>query len=430
MNEEKGFWQRKMSRQKALQCGLLGLAGVAGAASVGYGFLKLPGMGKKEAVMSKKDFAEGEIWKLWQKRGWAREGMHYSRLGDDAVECDLCPNKCVLELGDRGRCHNRVNVDGKLYTLVYGNPCSFHIDPIEKKPLMHFLPTSDVFSIATSGCCLRCMNCQNWTISQMFPEEMKDVHGPELRLTPKNIVSLTRQEVARASMFPEDVIRVAEHFKCPSIAYTYSEPTIFYEYMHDTAKLAREKGIKNVWVTCGYMQPEVLEEYCAYLDAANVDLKSFDEKIYKKLNSGRLSPVLETLKILKKRGVWFEVTNLIVPTYTDDLEMIRKMCEWLMENIGPDYPLHFSRFHPAHKLTHLPATPLETLSQAREIARETGLRYVYIGNARGVKDAEMTFCPKCGKTVIERDLFSVKSIRMKGNKCESCGETIAGVWSV
>ena len=225
------------------------------------------------------------------------------------------------------------------------------------------------------------------------------------------------------------MVKVAAHTGCESIAYTYAEPTSFYEYMVDTAKLAREQGLKNVWVTNGYIQPEALEELCQYLDGANVDLKNFSEEIYRKLNSGKLQPILDTLKMLKDKGVWFEVTNLIVPRHTDDLGMIREMCDWLVKNVGPDYPLHISRFHPQHKLDHLPPTPIRTLTEAREVARQAGLRYVYLGNVRGVEDSETTFCPGCKRRIIQRDIYNVRTVQLSGGKCAHCSRPIAGVWS-
>ncbi|KKL98729.1 hypothetical protein LCGC14_1821520, partial [marine sediment metagenome] len=314
------------------------------------------------------------------------------------------------------------------YTLAYANPCSFHVDPVEKKPLFHFMPGDRTFSIATSGCGFRCLNCQNWDISQRKPEETKDPRGEELRLTPDRLEGLRRDDMHRLSMFPADVVALAEHFKCTSIAYTYSEPTVFYEYMTDTAKLAHARGLKNIWVTCGYIMPEALNELCGYIDAANVDLKGFNDDIYRKLNAGKLQPILDTLKTLKRRGVWFEVTNLVVPTYTDRLDMIRRMCDWLVANIGPDYPLHFSRFHPAHKLAHLPPTPVGILTQARTIARAAGVRHVYIGNVRGVPDAETTFCPACRKPVVERTIYTVGQMNLDGGKCSFCKTPIAGAW--
>ena len=417
----------QITRRQAMKCALVGGAGLAAGGWLAR-FLLGSAQTAQAADVFKDDAPTGDLWAAWKKRGWVKEARHYLTLGAN-VRCGVCPNDCILRPGDRSRCRNKVNIDGKLYTLAYGNPCAFHVDPVEKKPLFHFLPGSGSFSIATSGCGFRCLNCQNWEISQKKPEETKDASGDELRLTPDRLATLKRGDPERLSMFPEDVVAMARHLKCTSIAYTYSEPTAAYEYMYDTAAAARGKGIRNIWVTCGYITTAALTDLCRYLDAANVDLKSFSDETYKKLNSGRLQPILDTLKTLKKLGVWFEVTNLVVPTYTDDMDMIRRMCGWLIENIGPDYPLHFSRFHPAHKLTHLPPTPVNVLIEARSIARQAGLRYVYIGNVRGVQDAETTFCPGCKKPVVERQIFSIEAVRIKNGKCASCGAAIAGVWS-
>jgi len=408
----------------------LGAAGLAvcavyrGCASSGFGGLDL-GAGTD---VFPGDAPQGELWQQWQRRGWVREARHYLPLGRN-VQCRLCPNDCLLQPEDRSHCRNRVNKGGKLYTLAYGNPCAFHNDPVEKKPLFHFLPGTEAFSIATSGCVFRCLNCQNWDISQRKPEETKDPRGEAVRLNPEQLSLLSRRDVDRLSMFPEDVVALAEHFGSRSIAYTYSEPVAWYEYMMDTACLARQKKIKNLWITCGSIREEPLVELCKVLDGANVDLKSFDEGVYRRLNAGRLQPILDTLKVLKREGVWFEITNLIVPTYTDDMEMIRRMCEWLVANLGPDYPLHVSRYHPDHKLTHLPPTPVEVLLQARSVARECGLRYVYVGNVRGVEDAETTFCPNCRRPVVCRDAFSVLSMDVADGKCKFCNTEIAGVWT-
>lgn len=379
------------------------------------------------AEVFKRDAPTGPLWENWKRRGWVREAKHYSKVGQN-VHCRLCPNECRLEPEDRGHCRNRVNKEGTLYTLAYGNACSINLDPIEKKPLFHFLPDSRVFSFAISGCGFRCLNCQNWDISQRKPEETKDPRGDEVRLTPESLRSLTRDEFNRLSAFPEDIVAVTKALGAPSIAYTYSEPTVWFEYMTDTARAAREHGIRNVWVTCGSIQQEPLRELCKLIDAANVDLKSFSEDIYKDLNTGALQPILDTLVTLKREGVWFEVTNLVVPTYTDKPAMIRRMCDWMLEHLGPDYPLHFSRFHPQHKLTNLPPTPIDTLIEARDIARECGLHYVYIGNVRGVEGAETTVCPGCHKTVVDRDAYFVVTNRVAGGRCESCGTKIAGVW--
>jgi pyruvate formate lyase activating enzyme len=248
-------------------------------------------------------------------------------------------------------------------------------------------------------------------------------------LSPQQLHSLAGDETDRLTLLPADVVDVAEYFSCPSIAYTYSEPIVWFEYMIDIATAARAKKIKNCWITCGYIQEEPLLELCKVTDAANVNLKSFDEQIYRELNTGKLEPILATLKTLKREGVWFEVTNLVVPTYTDKPEMIRRMCDWLLANLGPDYPLHFSRFHPAHKLTHLPSTPVDTLLEAQEIARSAGLKFVYVGNCPEVRDGETTICPQCKKAVIERNVFSVTGMHMTDGKCQSCGTRVPGVWT-
>jgi len=415
---------RGMTRRRVLQVGAYGIVAATGAGAAARWFSGWFGSDEESGVF--KDGApRGKTWELWKKRGWVKKAYHFLKLGRN-VQCKLCPNNCLLSPQDRGRCRNRVNKDGTLYTMVYSNPCTFHVDPIEKKPLFHFHPGSRVFSIATSGCGFRCLNCQNWSISQKRPEETKDPRGEPLRLTPEHRGPLTRRDVRRLSMFPEDVVAQARRFGCPSIAYTYSEPTCFYEYMLDTSKLARERKIKNVWVTCGYIMEKPLRELCRYLNAANVDLKSFSPDVYRKLNSGKLQPILDTLKILRDEGVWFEVTNLLVPTYTDNFDMIRRMCDWLVENLGPDYPLHFSRFRPAHKLAHLPPTPAATLVKAKKIALDSGLHYVYIGNARGIPDAETTFCPHCKKAVIERTIFTVRRMNIQNARCRFCQTPIAG----
>jgi pyruvate formate lyase activating enzyme len=320
------------------------------------------------------------------------------------VQCNVCPNQCILQENERSVCRNKVHKNGKLYTLVYGNPCAVHVDPIEKKPLFHFLPGTKALSIGTAGCNLRCLNCQNWEISQEFPEKTDNT-----------------------DLMPELVVRNAKASDSASIAYTYNEPIAFYEYMYDTSKLARKGGIRNVWVTNGYIQEDALKDLSQYIDAGSINLKGFDEKTYNRLNSGRLQPVLGTLKGMKELKVWFEVINLVVPTWTDNLDNIKEMCGWLYKNIGPDYPLHFSRFYPMYKLTHLQETPLPTLEKARKIALDAGLHFVYIGNVPGT-DAQNTYCYKCGKVVVERQGYFVTQNNLVDGACKFCGEGIAGVW--
>jgi pyruvate formate lyase activating enzyme len=417
----------RISRREVL---LLGAGGLAAASCGGaaYCYFRSRVAAATAAEIFKGDAPRGRLWRQWQERGWVKEARHCLALGEN-IQCKLCPNECLLAPEDRGRCRNRVHKEGKLYTLAYGNACAFHMDPIEKKPLFHFLPGTAAFSFAATGCGFRCLNCQNWDISQRKPEEMKDPRGESLRIAPRNVPSLDREDMERRSLFPDDIVALTRDLECPSIAYTYSEPAAWFEYMFDTAVAARAAKIKNVVVTCGYIQEEPLVELCRFLDAAHVDLKGFDDETYARLNAGKLAPILATIKTLRRQGVWFEVINLVVPTYTDRPETIRTMCRWLVDNVGPDCPLHFSRFHPAHKLTHLPPTPVEILIEARQIARDAGLRYVYVGNCREVADGETTFCPGCKRPVIERDVFALRTSNLDGGKCKSCGTAIPGRWA-
>lgn len=342
--------------------------------------------------------AEGSgLWK------WSKEAMFYSKQGD-LTYCELCPAECAIKPGKKGDCRTRINKGGKLYSISYGNPCAVHSDPIEKKPLYHFLPSSRAYSIATAGCNLKCLNCQNWQISQASPEETRNY-----------------------DLMPQKVVDKCLDNNCKSIAYTYSEPVVFYEYMYDTAKIARKKGIKNVLISCGNINKKPLEKLCKYIDAANIDLKSFDDNIYKRLNGGNLKSILNALEILHDQKVWLEITNLVVPQWTDDLAMIRKMCKWLVKSKLDIYPLHFSRFHPMYKLTNLPYTPKKTLVKARDIAMEEGMKYVYIGNVPG-SGAENTICPKCKKKAVQRKGFYIIENNIDKGKCKFCGEKIHGVW--
>jgi pyruvate formate lyase activating enzyme len=418
---------RGFSRRVALGLGAAGVAGVATAASL-FDFFSRWRDSEAPAEVFKGDAPNEEVWELWRKRGWVKEAAHQLKLGRN-VQCKVCPNNCLLTPGDRSHCRNKVNRDGVLYTLAYANPCTFHVDPVEKKPLFHFLPGSRTFSLATSGCVFRCLNCQNWEISQKKPEETKKAFGEEVRLKPPLPSELTYDQMARLSLFPEDAAAVAESLGCPSVSYTYSEPTAFYEYALDTCKASRARKLKNIIVSCGSIEERAARELYSFVDAAHVDLKGFDEETYRKLNSGKLQPILRTLKLLKDLGVWFEIINLVVPTYTDSMDGIRRMCAWVAAELGPGQPLHFSRFHPQHKLTHLPPTPVATLVHARDVAREEGLQFVYIGNVPGLEGAETTLCPKCRKAVVERDIFAVTTMEIANGKCRFCGTGIPGIWS-
>ena len=334
---------------------------------------------------------------------WSKEGFAWTSTPRGA-KCLICPNECTLKEGETSQCRNRVNKNGTLYSIAYGDPCAVHIDPIEKKPLLHFMPSTYAYSIATAGCNFSCLNCQNWDISQS---------------SPKN--------TSNSDLMPATVVSECVTNKCKSIAYTYSEPISFFEYMYDTAVIAHDKGIKNVMISNGYINDAPLRKLAKYIDAANINLKSFSNDIYLKLNGGKLDPVLNTLKALKEENVWLEITNLLVPSWTDDFDMIRRMCDWLVSNGFAGYPLHFLRFFPMYKLTQLPSTPAPTLLKAREIAQKAGCHYVYLGNV-AVPDATSTFCPSCKKLIIERKGYLITNNNLNGNQCKWCKTIINGKW--
>jgi len=379
------------TRRQFIKHCCIGVCGTAGLIHLD-GFAGLFGGNKSFAAST------GELDK------WSKEALFYEKTAD-GIRCLKCPHECLLGVNDTGICRNRLNHKGKLYSIAYGNPCAVHIDPIEKKPFFHFMPTTLAFSIAAAGCNLRCLNCQNWQISQFSPKETKNF-----------------------DLMPEKVVEQCLSTRCESIAYTYSEPTTFYEYAYDTAEIAKGKGIKNVLKSSGYINEKPLRTLCRVLDAANIDLKNFDDKLYQKLSGATLAPVLQTLKVLKQEGVWLEITNLVIPGWTDDLDMIRRMCDWLYQNGLADSPLHFSRFTPLYKLTQLPLTPVSTLEKARETALKSGIKYVYIGNVPA-HTAENTYCHKCRKMIIERRGFAILVNDIVKGKCRHCGEKIPGVWT-
>ncbi len=334
---------------------------------------------------------------------FVKEAYVYKALADGKVQCGTCPHECIILPDNRGRCQTKVNLKGKLFTISYGNPCVVQVDPVEKKPLQHFYPGTKAFSLAVAGCNFRCLNCQNWEISQTSPDKTRNQDLP-----------------------PDKAVSMAARYGCKSIAYTYSEATTFYEYMVDISAKAKEVGIKNIWVSNAYISQAALNRLCDVIDAASVNLKAFSDDIYWDLNGGHLEPVLETFKTLHRRGIWMEIINLVVPTYTDDLEMIKKMCGWILENLGPEYPLHFSRFYPQYKLVHLPPTPVEFLQAAQQVALEEGLHYVYIGNVPGLGDR--TVCPGCDQTVIQRRGYTLLENHVKAGKCKFCETPISGRW--
>lgn len=332
-----------------------------------------------------------------------KEAMLYHRQEDKSVKCFLCAHHCHIREGKRGLCLVRENHGGTLYTQAYGKVISYGIDPVEKKPLFNFYPGSSAFSIATAGCNFHCRFCQNWQISQVL-RDGGTIRGEDV--APAKIVSLAGG--------------------CQSIAYTYTEPTIFFEYAYDISLLAREAGLKNIFVTNGYMTPETTETIRPYLDAANVDLKSFDDDFYRKWAGARLQPVLDTLKLMRKLNIWVEITTLIIPTLNDSEDNLRRLAAFIAGELGVSVPWHISRFHPTYDLQNLPQTPLETLHKAREIGIEAGLRYVYVGNIPG-DEGSNTVCYNCKNMLIRRLNYRIMENKITGGKCYHCGAQIDGV---
>lgn len=335
---------------------------------------------------------------------WSHPARWWRPGRDGLVECGLCPRGCRIPQGQFGFCAIRRNVDGNLVTLSYGRPTGFGVDPIEKKPLNHFLPGSSILSFGTAGCNLGCSYCQNWHISR------------------------AEADASRPPVEPEEVVRLAIREKCSSIAFTYNEPVIFGEFLIDVAGEARRAGLRNVMVTNGYVTPEARREIFRDVDGANVDLKSFRDVFYKEQASARLAPVLDTLVwIRNETDIWLEITTLLIPELNDSEEEIREECVWIRENLGAHTPVHFTAFHPDFRLTGIPRTPADSLRNARKIALDEGLAFVYIGNVFD-SEAQSTICPECGEVLIERDRHSVASNRLKGGKCPSCGAAIPGLF--
>lgn len=330
--------------------------------------------------------------------------MLYKKLADGRVKCNLCSHGCTIADGKRGLCGVRENRESILYSLVYGKAIAAHIDPVEKKPFFHYLPGTASFSIATAGCNLRCRFCQNWQISQKA-SAYKEMPGDDLP--------------------PADVVRLAGENGCESIAYTYTEPTVFFEYAYDTSLLARKEGISNLYVTNGFMTEEMLKTYGDYLDAANVDLKAYTDRFYREICGARLEPVLNSMKLMKKLGIWLEVTTLVVPTLNDSLDELREIAVFIKNELGEETPWHISRFHPHYKMRDLPQTDIEVIHKAREIGLEEGLRYVYAGNIPG-DIGENTFCYNCNGLLVERQRFTIYKNRIEDSRCPDCGVKIDG----
>ena len=321
------------------------------------------------------------------------------------VRCRLCAQNCLLAPGDRGRCRARINDDGVLKSLVYGRPVSVHVDPIEKKPLYHFLPGTAAFSLATAGCPLSCQFCQNWEISQAKPE---DFEGPFVP--------------------PEAIVAASGERQAPIIAFTYNEPTVFTEYLLDIAAMAKSKGIRSVLISCGFMNREPLDDMCQALDAIKVDLKGFDRAFYRDVCKAELDPVLKSIRTIAQRGVHLEIVNLVVPTLNDSETMLKDLIQWVLDEVGPDVPIHFTRFHPDYKMLNLPPTPVGTLEKAYDLARAAGIRYPYVGNVPD-HPGNNTYCPDCGKIVIRRTGFFVTEMQIEKGLCRYCQTPVAGVWA-
>ena len=338
-----------------------------------------------------------------------KECYLYKKINDKKVQCQTCSHRCTISPGNRGVCGVRENKDGKLYLLVYDRAISENIDPIEKKPFFHFLPGTQSLSIATVGCNFRCLNCQNWEISQ---------YSKQPKINAKQIMQ------SGFELKPKEIIQHAIEQNCPSISYTYTEPTIFLEYALDTMKLAKKKGLKNNWVSNGFMTKETTELIAPYLDAINIDLKGFSEDFYKKVCGARLEPVLDSLKLMKKLGVWVEVTTLVIPTLSDSEKMFGQIADFTTKELGVETPWHISQFSGfiSWKLQHLPETPIETLEKACQIGLDAGLKYVYSGNVPGLA-SENTYCPKCKTMNIERTGYLIHRLDKKG-KCYKCGENL------
>lgn len=390
--ESSGGRAGRLSRRTLLKAGLgaaIGVGAVAGLAKLGDG--ARPG-GSSIPASRTQDL-------------WRHPASHFEKKANKYVRCTLCPKHCFVGPGGRGYCEVRENSDGDYYTLVYGRAASVNIDPIEKKPLFHVLPGSPIFSFATAGCNLECKNCQNWQLSQARPETL-----PATQLPPARLVDAAQEQ------------------GCSLIAGTYSEPIVFFEYLLDVAKEGNRRGLRTTMISAGYIERQPMIDLCQELAAVKIDLKSMRDSFYQSNCEGTLQPVLDTIELVKSQGVWLEIVYLVIPTLNDSEEEIGDLAKWVKANLGVDVPLHFSRFHPAYRLTRLPPTPYETLERCHQIARAEGLHYVYVGNVPG-NLAQNTSCPSCGKELIRRQNFRIVENHVKQGRCEFCKQVIPGVWS-
>lgn len=339
------------------------------------------------------------------KTPYIREARYYTKLSDNKVRCLLCPRTCLVTEGKRGYCRVRENRNGIYHTLVYGRLCAINNDPIEKKPLFHFLPGTTALSVATVGCNIHCKFCQNWNISQARPESVDFQYYS-----------------------PENLARLAKQVGSPTIAYTYTEPTVFTEYIYDTAVAARKLGIRNVIISNGFINEQPLRDLCQVVDAIKIDFKAYSDNFYQNVTDGLLQPVLDSLIRVKQSGTWLEMVNLIIPTQNDDPTLLREMCQWILTNLGTDVPIHFTRFHPQYRMQNLPATPIKTLETAHQTAQDSHLKYAYIGNVPGHR-AENTYCPNCQKLLLERSGYTITTNNLNRGRCRFCGTSIPGIWS-
>jgi pyruvate formate lyase activating enzyme len=323
---------------------------------------------------------------------------------EKTIKCLLCAQGCIIKENERGKCRDRINIKGELHSLVYGRPITIHIDPIEKKPFYHFLPGSQAYSIATAGCPLSCLFCQNWEISQSSPEDN------QIKFTPA-----------------AEIVNSSKQKNVPIIAFTYNEPTTFFEYMIDIANEARKENIRPVLVSCGFMNPEPLKELCSVLDAIKIDLKGYSEDFYKKVCNASLNPVLRTIKQIAKTKTHLEIVNLVVPSLNDSDKMMSGLVDWIAGEAGYDVPVHFTRFHPDYKLQNLPPTPVSTLERIRDLAISKGIHYAFIGNVPG-HEGNNSYCPTCKRAIIKRNNFFVTENNVVNGKCSFCKSPIAGVW--